>query len=513
METVILLILDGWGIAPAWGGNAISQARTPNFDQLWRQCPHAELKASGNEVGLPGHEAGNSEVGHLNIGAGRIVYQDISRISQSIKDGSFYNNPVILQAMDQVKKNQSSLHLVGLVSDGGVHSHTSHLFALLDFAKKESIKKVYIHVITDGRDSDPQSALIYVSRLNEEIAKVGLGEIATVCGRFYAMDRDHHWERTQLAYQAMAEGKGLPAESALSAISSSYTNGVTDEFIKPAVITKNNQIIAKISDNDSVIFFNFRADRTRQLAKAFTDSDFKYFPRKKILNLYFVGFIPYEAEEDGKVKSAFNEQDIKNTLAEVINNQNLAQFHIAETEKYAHVTYFFNGGREQQFSKEDRMLIPSPRIATYDKAPAMSAPTITQKLIEKINSDKYTFVVANFANADMVGHSGDFKATVTACEIVDQCIGKIVEVVKKTNKILIVTADHGNADEILNAKTGQINTEHSKNDVPFILFDQSSDNHQYKIRSQGKLADIAPTILQILNISKPAEMTGKSLIK
>lgn len=515
MNNITLLILDGWGYAPSWGGNAISQAETPNFDKFWRTYPHATLGASGTDVGLPGHEAGNSEVGHLNIGAGRVVYEDVSRIDKAINDKSFFSNAVLIEAINHAKKNGSKLHLMGLVSNGSVHSHIDHLFALLELVKQQGLNEVYIHAFTDGRDTDPQSSLLFISQLERKIKELGIGKIATISGRYYAMDRDGHWDRTQLAYQAMVDGKGFVANKPLLAISQSYVHGVTDEFIKPTVITENNQPVTRISHNDSVIFFNFRSDRARQITRAFKDRDFKFFPRKRLNDLYFVSMIPYGSEQEigSELQSAFDLNKVKMPLAEVISNSKLKQFHVAETEKYAHVTYFFNGGRETPLPGEDLILVPSPRVPTYDIVPEMSAKGVAKNTILAINSHKYSLIVTNFANPDMVAHTGILKATIIACETIDKLINDIYLEIKKSRDILIITADHGNAEEILSPKSGQTNTEHSSNPVPFILIDARDDHHEYSLYSHGVLADIAPTILKLLNIPKPPEMTGESLIR
>lgn len=513
IKPLILIILDGWGSAPAWGGNAISQAKTPNFDQLWRSYPHTTLGASGQFVGLPGHEQGNSEVGHLNIGAGRVVWQDSSRINQAIKDGSFFNNQVFLEAINHAKTNNSNLHLMGLLSTGGIHSRSEHLYALLELAKRQQFERVFLHLFTDGRDTAPMSALQQISHLEKRIRELGIGKIATVSGRYFAMDRDHHWDRIKYAYFAMADGIGPEYPSANQAISANYRQGRSDEFIIPSVITdENNNPLARIDDHDSLIFFNFRSDRARQITSAFADTDFKEFNRSKtIFDLYFVSIIPYGAERELKfdIKSAFASPAIINTLASVLAEDNLAQFHIAETEKYAHTTYFFNGGREEPFPLEERVLVPSVKVPTFDLAPEMSVHHITKELLARIKSKKYSLILANFANADMVGHSGNLKATIEACEAVDHCLGQLFALVNDLGATMMVTADHGNAEEMLDPKTGQINTEHSCNPVPFILVNGPEIKF---LKTNGVLADIAPTILQIMQLCKPKEMTGVSLI-
>jgi len=507
IKPTILIILDGWGIAPAWGGNAISLAKTPDFDKFWANFPRTELSAHGEAVGLPSGEMGNSEVGHLNIGAGRIVKQDMSLISAAIKDGSFFTNQTLISAMRNTKQNGSQLHLMGLVSDGGVHSHINHLYALLTLAKKCGLRKVFIHCFTDGRDSDPMSALQFISRLSEKTKEIGVGEIATISGRYYAMDRDNRWDRTKKAYDAIAEGRGEYAESAIKAVSESYAAGKMDEFIAPTVITREGEPITKVQNKDSVIFFNFRADRARQITQSFVRKNFKGFRRGVTFsNLFFVTMVPYVQEDWGlSIRSAFAPKNIKNTLSEVISKNNLSQLHIAETEKYAHVTYFFNGAIEKPFPGEDRKIIPSPKVATYDKKPEMSAESVKNYVIGKINN--YDFIIVNFANPDMVGHTGNIHAAVMAVEYVDKCIGEIVEAVSKIKGLVIITADHGNVEQMI-SKSGGPETEHSISPVPFILVDSA---RTFQGLHKGKLADIAPTILEIWKIAKPSEMTGISL--
>jgi len=511
---VVLIIMDGWGYAPPWGGNAISVANTPNVDGLWKKYPHALLEASGEFVGLPGHEWGNSEVGHLNLGSGRIPLQDSTRIEASIKDGSFFNNPTLIKAFAHCKKHSSDMHLMGLISDANIHSNIKILYSILELAKKQNFDRVFIHAFSDGRDSDPMSALKMFSDLIDEIKKIKIGEIATVCGRFWAMDRDNHWDRIELAYNLLTKSIGTKSENVLSAISASYNQGKTDEFIHPIVITKNNKPVASINNNDSIIFFNFRSDRARQISTAFMSEKFEFFPRKTIKNLFFVGMIPYgyEAELKLKLESAFNPGQIKNTLAEVLSINNKSQFHIAETEKYAHVTYFFNGGKEEPFQNEDRELIASPRIESYAEAPEMSAKKVAKEVIEKIKSNKYDFIVANFANPDMVGHTGNFSATIRACEEVDTQVGNISKILLEKNGIGFITADHGNAEEMINIKTGEVNNEHTNNPVPFILVANDDFIKNVNNIKEGVLSDISPTILEIMKIKTPSEMTGNNLI-
>ena len=502
---VVLIILDGWGIAPPWGGNAIFLAKTPCFDNLWVHYPHTTLKASGEAVGLPGHERGNSEAGHLNIGAGKVVHQDVDHINNLIKDGSFFKNQVLLEAISHVKKNKSNLHLLGLVSDGGIHSHIDHLFSLLELCRGAGGDNIYIHVFTDGRDTGPQAALSHISKLQRKLKEIKIGQIATISGRYYAMDRDKRWDRTKRAYLAISSSVGQQEHQAVAAISKAYQKGLTDEFILPTVITK-----APIKDNDAIIFFNVRGDRARQLTLAFSDPKFKEFQTKKYQNLFFVTFTWY-GEYIKNTKFAFPPEEVKVPLAKVLADQDLAQFHLAETEKYAHVTYFFNGGKEFPFPKEDRKMIPSPKVATYDLKPEMSAESVSEEAKMKISSKKYQFILINFANPDMVGHTGNLKAAIKAVEVVDRQLEKVIEKVREKQMVAIVTADHGNIEQMVNPKNGEIDTEHTKNPVPFMLV--NSYLKSPALRGEGILADIAPTILDLMKIKKPTEMTGESLIK
>jgi 2,3-bisphosphoglycerate-independent phosphoglycerate mutase len=464
------------------------------------------LYASGQYVGLPGHEMGNSEVGHLNLGAGRVVWQDIQRINSAIEDGSFFKNKVFLRAINQVKKKNKKLHLLGLVSDGGVHSHIDHLFALLELAKKEGAKKVYIHAITDGRDTDPLSGITYLSHLQAKIKKLGMGIIATICGRYFAMDRDSKYDRTSAAYELLVSGTGNKAEDPLHAISESYKNGVSDEFIKPTLIDRGGLV----EDGDSVIFFNFRSDRARQISSMLVNKNFDAIKRKKTLtDLFLVSMIPYYEFDLGlPIYPAFTPKMVKNPLAELISNKGLTQFHTAETEKYAHVTYFFNGAHENPFPGEDRVLVPSPKVPTYDLKPEMSAEGVLDEVLKAIKKDKYSFILVNFANPDMVGHTGVFEATVKAVEKVDICVGKLLEESTKKNIPVIITADHGNAETMINVDTGEPNTEHTTNPVPIILH----NHQQLRILGKASLCNVAPTILELLDINKPIEMNAESLI-
>ncbi len=513
MKKIILVVLDGWGYAPAWGGNAIEVAETPTMDHIWRQYPHATLKAAEEAVGLPIHEPGNSEVGHLNLGSGQVVRQNLPGISTTIQDGTFFTNPVILAAIEHAKSNNSNLHLMGLVSDGGVHSHTSHLFSLLDLLKNQNFNRCFIHMFTDGRDTDPMKGLHYLEELEKKLQSLGFGKIETVAGRYYAMDRDNRWDRIKLAYDCLTLGQGPHFEAPAQAISSSYREGKNDEFIVPSVVTPQNEFVP-IADNDSVIFFNFRADRTKEITRAFVDPHFKDFGRSKVVNnLYYANFSFYE-EMSGElpIHMVFRPSAILNPLAKVLSEAKLTQFHTAETEKYAHVTYFFNGGVESPFPGEDRALISSPKVPSYDIKPEMSAAEVTEEFLKKYR--RYEFNVINFANADMVGHTGNLKAAVKACQFVDSFLGKIVEDALKNEFIIIVTADHGNAEQMINPKTSEPDTEHTINPVPFILV-SSDPTLQNPLRpgNEFKLSDVAPTILKIMQIPAPAEMTGKSLIQ
>lgn len=503
----MLLILDGWGINDNDEGNAIAKAFKPNFDNYWQSCPHTTLSACGLDVGLPKGQMGNSEVGHMNIGAGRIVYQDFTRINKEIEEGNFFRNEAFIKAIDNAKKNNSDIHFLGLLSDGGVHSHIEHLEALLKLCKEQGVKNAYVHAFLDGRDVPPQNAIEYIDRLEEYMKNLGLGKIATVSGRYYAMDRDKRWERTQLAYAAMVNGDGEIAKSAREAVESSYSENKTDEFVLPYVIVNGEEPVGKIRNNDSIIFFNFRPDRARQITRALVDKEFSGFVRD-YFPTYFVSMTIYDRTIEN-VEVAYKPQGFENTLGEYLSKMGLKQLRIAETEKYAHVTFFFNGGVEAPNEGEERILIPSPKVPTYDLKPEMSAPEVTEKVIEAIDEDKYDFILLNFANPDMVGHTGVFDAAKTAVETVDKCVGKILSKILQKGGAVYLTSDHGNADQMVDYDTREPFTAHTTNLVPFIVIGEG----EIELRNDGKLCDIAPTILDFMNLNIPEEMTGKSLVK
>lgn len=534
VKPVVLVIMDGWGLAPSGPGNAAALAKTPNFDKFWSAYPKTQLVASGEAVGLPKNEKGNSETGHLNLGAGQIVFQDLPRIDMAIADGSFFQTPAFKAVAEHVRKNNSRLHLLGLIGAGGVHSSMEHLFALVHFAKDEGINNLYLHLFTDGRDSPPNSAQIYISQTEADLIKNGIGKIATLSGRYFAMDRDSRWERTQKTYEALTLGNGKMAASASQALKDSYANGKTDEFVEPVILDKNGLI----SDHDGVIFFNFRIDRPRQLTKAFVLKDFEKlevktaafdpyaeryglhayesrivsptFKRGKIIkDLLFVTMTEYE--RGLPVQVAFPPEPVRMPLARVLSEKGLRQLRIAETEKERFVTYYFDGQREDPFPGEDRIEIPSPKVATYDLKPEMSAHEVTEELIKRLNTKIYDFALVNFANPDMVGHSGDIKAGIKACEVVDECVGKVTNLVLNMGGCCIITADHGNVEEMINLSTGEIDTEHSRNPVPFILVDARL-NGDKRILERGILADVAPTVLETMEIEKPEIMSGRSFI-
>ena len=505
-KPVMLMILDGFGINDNTDGNAVKTAKTPNIDKLMKKYQTTEIYTSGLKVGLPEGQMGNSEVGHTNIGAGRIVYQDLTKITKSIEDGDFFTIPEFTEAIENCKKYNSKLHILGLLSDGGVHSHIRHLYGLLEMAKRRDFEDVYVHCFLDGRDTPPASAEGYIVQLEEKMKEKNLGKIASISGRYYAMDRDKRWDRVKKCYDALVNGEGEKATSATIAIEDSYQKEVFDEFVVPTVICNGETPIATIQNHDSVIFFNFRPDRAREITRTIVDKDFNEFETKK-LDTYFVCFTNYD-ETMPNVKIAFKKEPLVNTLGEVLANNGLTQLRIAETEKYAHVTFFFNGGEEKQYAGEDRILVPSPKVATYDLKPEMSAYEVTDNVVKAIDSDKYDVIILNYANPDMVGHTGSLPAAIKAIETIDECVGKVVEVMLAHNGTMLITADHGNAEQMIDYKTGEPHTAHTTNPVPLILVTENSD---LKIKS-GKLADLAPTILELLNIEKPTEMTGESIL-
>ena len=510
---LVLIIMDGWGVNPDKRDNAISLAKTPNNSKFFSTYPFTTLKCSGEAVGLPEGVMGNSEVGHLNIGSGRVVYQELTRINKSIREGDFFSNKVLLDAIYNVKKNGSTLHLMGLFSDAGVHSNLPHLFALLDLAKQNGINKVNIHTFLDGRDTPPRGALKYFDMLEAQVKRIGIGQVATVMGRYYAMDRDKRWERVEKAYNALVLSEGEAAESAKEAVNSAYARGENDEFVLPTIIegqgAGDKGLGNTLKDDDSLIFFNFRSDRAREITRAIIDDDFQGFARKKRAHVHFVCMCQYDVTIKAPV--AFPPQRLNNILSQVLSGKGLRQLRIAETEKYAHVTFFFNGGVEKAYPLEDRVLIPSPKVATYDLKPEMSAYEVTDRLLSELDKDIYDVVIMNYANCDMVGHTGILKVAMLAVETVDTCVGRVTEKVLGKNGTVLITADHGNAEEMVDETTHQAHTAHTTLPVPFCLV-----NEKFKkasLRNDGILADISPTILEVLGIKKPKEMTGTSLIK
>ena len=507
-KPVALIILDGFGISNSDLGNAVKAAKLPNYNRYLNQFPHTTIEASGLAVGLPEGQMGNSEVGHLNIGAGRIVYQELTRISKEIRDGDFYENTAFIDAMTKAIEKGKKLHLMGLLSDGGVHSHIEHLFALLELAKKRGVKDINIHCFLDGRDTPPTSALGYMKQLQEKLKELGVGKVATVSGRYYAMDRDNRWERVKLAYDVMVLGEGKRVACPIKAIEMAYEGGENDEFVMPTVIADEGTPANVLEAEDSVIFFNFRPDRARQITRVFMDTDFNGFVRDKgYFPLHYVSMTQYDKSIVG-VNVAYLPQSLSNTLGEYVSGLGLKQFRIAETEKYAHVTYFFNGGVEAEYPGEDRRLIPSPMVATYDLKPEMSAEEVTEALLEELEENKYDLIVLNYANADMVGHTGILDAAVKALEKVDQCLGRVVDKIIEKGGKAIITSDHGNSEELLDAATGNPVTAHTINPVPLILAGEGL----IELREDGKLCDIAPTLLLMMGLDSPKEMTGKGLI-
>lgn len=540
---VFLVVMDGWGLAAPGPGNAITQSQTPNINSFLASYPHTQLGASGDSVGLPRGEAGNTETGHLNLGAGRIVYQDLQRINLSMADGTFFQNQTLIGAIDHVKKNNSNLHYMGLIGAGGVHSNIEHLFALIDLAKRNQFNKVFLHLFTDGRDSPPTNAKTYIAEVRDVIAKQGVGVISTVMGRYWAMDRDLRWDRTAKAYECLTHGKGILVKTAEEAVDLSYSEGKTDEFIEPSVITDASGVpLGTIKDNDAVVFFNFRIDRPRQLSRAFvyedfskanTSSDFDPYMVKyqkshlaqpvvtgepfvrgpRLNNLYFVTMTEYgKPIVESGAHVAFPPEIVKLPLGRVISEAGFKQLRASESEKERFVTFYFNGQQEAPFPGEDRLIIPSPKIATYDLKPEMSARELTDAVLQKIKDfPDYKFVLINFANADMVGHTGSIGAAAKACEVVDECLGKLSSWVLAYDGLMLITADHGNTEEMIDSQTGQIETEHSSNPVPFIAVSKKLLGHA-QILTSGILADVAPTALAALGIPIPSSMTGKNLL-
>ena len=505
---VALIILDGWGINPSCTSNAVCLARTPNLDRLMATFPTTRIDGSGLSVGLPAGQMGNSEVGHLNIGAGRVIYQELTRISKSIADGDFFTNPVLTKAIGQVRQAGGRLHLMGLLSDGGVHSHNTHLYALVELAKRQGLGEVFIHAFTDGRDTPPQSAVTYLAELESELQKIGLGQVATVTGRYYAMDRDNRWERVEQAWRALVLGEGTEAADSATAITTAYAAGENDEFVKPRVICRDGRATGTVQDGDGLIFFNFRADRAREITRSFTQADFAGFARAKTPALSsFVCMTEYD--ETFGLPVAFQPESHRDLLGGVVAEAGLKQLRIAETEKYAHVTFFFNGGEETPFPGEERVLIPSPKdVATYDLKPQMSAPEVTDEVVRRVASGEYALIVLNFANPDMVGHTGVLSAAITAMETVDGCVDRVVEAVLAAGGAALITADHGNCEQ-MDDGNGTPHTAHTSNLVPLILVDPCRRDACLR---EGILADLAPTILQLMGIPQPAAMTGRSLL-
>ncbi|MCK4919065.1 MAG: 2,3-bisphosphoglycerate-independent phosphoglycerate mutase [Candidatus Pacebacteria bacterium] len=517
MKKIILVVLDGWGINNEKTGNAIANAHTPNMDEFKNYYPSTELQASGIAVGLPWGEVGNSEVGHIIMGAGKTIYQNLPKVSLAIQDRSFFDKKALTDAINHSKKNNSKLHIMGLLGDGGVHSHTDHLYAILELLKinKMDNDSVCIHAFTDGRDTSPKSAIKFVSELQRNIKEENLpGRITSIMGRYYAMDRNKTWERTGLAYHCLVNSVGIKETDSLTALEKYYKKDITDEFINPTLIADSNGNFEQIKENDSIIFFNIREDRARQITEAFTANDFNKFDRgRKIPNLHFTTMIEYEKNLD--VSVVFPPDNVEFPLGKILSDSGLKQLRIAETEKYAHVTYFFNGGREEPFKNEFRTLIPSPSIDQYDKTPEMSADMITDQILKELDKDEFNFILVNYANADMVGHTGNLKATISAVEFVDKCLGKLYKEAMNNNDTILITGDHGNAEEIFNVRTGEKITEHSSNPVPFILINNNIRYKEEKNSDQGiggMLSDIAPTILELFDIQKPQDMTGRSLL-
>ena len=507
-KPTVLMILDGYGLNDTTKGNAVAKGKTPVMDKLMAEYPFVKGNASGMAVGLPEGQMGNSEVGHLNMGAGRIIYQELTKITKAIEDGDFFENQALLAACKNAKENNTALHMMGLVSDGGVHSHNGHIYGLLELAKRQGVEKVYVHCFLDGRDTPPASGKDYVEALEAKMKEIGVGEVASVSGRYYAMDRDNRWDRVERAYNALVKGEGVQAESATAGIQASYDADKTDEFVEPMVIVKDGAPVATVKDGDSVIFFNFRPDRAREITRTFCDDNFEGFDRGERVKTTFVCFTEYDVTIQNK-QVAFVKEEITNTFGEFLAAHNMTQARIAETEKYAHVTFFFNGGVEEPNKGEDRILVKSPKVATYDLKPEMSAYEVCDKLVDAIKSDKYDVIIINFANPDMVGHTGVEDAAIKAIEAVDECVGKAVDALKEVDGQMFICADHGNAEQLIDETTGEPFTAHTTNPVPFILVNADP---AYKLREGGCLADIAPTLIELMGMEQPKEMTGKSLL-
>ena len=507
-KPTVLMILDGYGLNDKKEGNAVYLAKTPVMDKLMAEYPFVKGNASGLAVGLPDGQMGNSEVGHMNMGAGRIVYQELTRITKEIQDGDFFKNEALLAAMKNAKENNSALHFMGLLSDGGVHSHNAHLYGLVEMARENGLNEVYIHAFMDGRDVPPTSGKDFLADCQAKLEEIGVGKIATVIGRYYAMDRDNRWDRVEKAYNALVKGEGVEAASALEGIQASYDNEKTDEFVEPFVVMKDGAPTATVKDGDSMIFFNFRPDRAREITRTFCDDQFDGFERGERVKTTYVCFTEYDVTIENKLV-AFVKEEITNTFGEFLAAKGLKQARIAETEKYAHVTFFFNGGVEEPNEGEDRILVKSPKVATYDLKPEMSAYEVSDKLVDAIKSDKYDVIIINYANPDMVGHTGVEPAAIKAIEAVDECVGRAVEAVKEVNGQMFICADHGNAEQLIDEETGEPFTAHTTNPVPFILVNADP---KYTLRENGCLADIVPTLIQLMGMEQPAEMTGKSLL-
>ena len=502
------MILDGWGIGNKTKADVISCTPTPHWDALLAKYPHSQLQASGENVGLPDGQMGNSEVGHMNMGAGRIVYQELTRITKSIEDGDFFKNEELVGAFENARKNGKSVHLWGLLSDGGVHSHNTHLYALLEMAKRQGVENVYVHCFLDGRDTSPTAGKDYIAELEEKMKEIGVGKIATISGRYYAMDRDNRWDRIEKAYRALTKGEGNEAASAKEAIEASYAADKTDEFVIPCVIKENGMPVATVQDGDSVIFFNFRPDRAREMTRVFCADEFDGFDRGERVKTDYVCFVQYD-DTIPNTKIAFKKEELSNTFGQFLADHGMTQARIAETEKYAHVTFFFNGGVEEPNKGEDRILVKSPKVATYDLQPEMSAPEVCDKLCAAIRSGDYDVIIINFANPDMVGHTGVLRAAIKAGETVETCVGKAVEALKEMDGVMFICADHGNCEQEINYETGEPLTSHTTNPVPFILVNADPS---YGLREGGKLCDIVPTLIELMGMEKPEEMTGQSLL-